>query len=110
MKWFFAQTCCGALLRTLHCYSMKRPSRKTFWFQDDVRLHGRMEREKAADFAIVPDIERSRRCDASDRMNGLAGHSLRQRGLAGSTSSNWTGAIPKRPMTAGSFAAFLTPS
>ena len=31
-------------------------------------------------------------------------------GLDGSTSSNWTGAIPKRPMTAGSCAFFLTPS
>jgi hypothetical protein len=36
--------------------------------------------------------------------------SLRQPGLPGSTSSNWTGAIPKRPMTAGSGASFLTPS
>jgi hypothetical protein len=33
-----------------------------------------------------------------------------QAGLPGSTSSNWTGAIPKRPMTAGPFASFFTPS
>jgi hypothetical protein len=30
--------------------------------------------------------------------------------LPGSTSTNWTGAIPKRPMTAGPFASFFTPS
>jgi hypothetical protein len=38
------------------------------------------------------------------------GQSARQAGLPGSASSNWTGAIPKRPMTAGSFASFFTPS
>jgi hypothetical protein len=41
---------------------------------------------------------------------GAVAQSARQAGLPGSASSNWTGAIPKRPMMAGSFAFFFTPS